>query len=263
MARVSPARSDNESGSERSHSRSKTKSKKADDMEVDEEENGGSGSEEESEYEIEAILDAKKGSFPEGRMGYLVKWKGYGESENSWVDEKDAGNADALIEEYWRKNPKKARKSLDAKTPKRPRKSVAAEDVTESAAKKRGRKSQVAAESAVEDDADATSNRAAKKARKSAAPKQQPEEVTNVVDEDITFGDMSQYMNVADWEGLVKSVDTIERGADDLLVYFTLTTDERVRENTDLCYKRFPQKMLKFYEGNLRWKTAAEHEEDS
>jgi Chromo (CHRromatin Organisation MOdifier) domain len=27
----------------------------------------------------------------QGRMGYFVKWKGYGKEENSWVDEKDAG----------------------------------------------------------------------------------------------------------------------------------------------------------------------------
>jgi hypothetical protein len=75
--------------------------------------------EEEEEYEIEAILGARKGAFPQvrslasrvllvrsylasrrvhfplselqGRTGYLVKWKGYDETENSWVDERDAG----------------------------------------------------------------------------------------------------------------------------------------------------------------------------
>ncbi|KAG6884184.1 hypothetical protein C0993_000559 [Termitomyces sp. T159_Od127] len=56
---------------------------------------------EEEEYEIEEILNAKKGYFPDGRMGYFVKWKGFNSSENSWVDEHDAGNAKALIEEFW------------------------------------------------------------------------------------------------------------------------------------------------------------------
>jgi hypothetical protein len=76
------------------------------------------GEGDEEEYEIEGILDAKKGAFPQvmwslsrffachtvlgascylhilqGRTGYFVKWKGYGEEENSWVDEKDAGCA--------------------------------------------------------------------------------------------------------------------------------------------------------------------------
>jgi hypothetical protein len=27
----------------------------------------------------------------QGRYGYLVKWKGYDETHNSWVDELDAG----------------------------------------------------------------------------------------------------------------------------------------------------------------------------
>jgi len=68
-----------------------------------------------SEYEIEQVLDAKRGVFPDGRMGYFVKWKGYGPNENSWVDEMDAVNASELVDEYWRKAnlAKKARKSLD------------------------------------------------------------------------------------------------------------------------------------------------------
>ena len=37
--------------------------------------------EEEEEYEVEAILDSrKKGQF----IKYLVKWKGYSDTENSW-----------------------------------------------------------------------------------------------------------------------------------------------------------------------------------
>lgn len=67
---------------------------------------------EESEYEVEAVLDAKRGVFPnvcslyyilhdgalnrtrltspQGRVAYLCKWKGYPDSENSWVDQQDA-----------------------------------------------------------------------------------------------------------------------------------------------------------------------------
>ena len=32
-------------------------------------------------------------------MGFLVKWKGYGEADNSWVNEDDAGYA--LIHADW------------------------------------------------------------------------------------------------------------------------------------------------------------------
>lgn len=50
-----------------------------------------------SEYEIEEVLDAKRRGILTwfrvewGRMGYYVRWKGYGKNENSWVDEIDAG----------------------------------------------------------------------------------------------------------------------------------------------------------------------------
>ena len=42
----------------------------------------------EEEYEVEDIVGHK---MYRGKLRYLVKWKGYGEEHNSWVDEKDAG----------------------------------------------------------------------------------------------------------------------------------------------------------------------------
>ncbi|KAJ2929473.1 hypothetical protein H1R20_g7627, partial [Candolleomyces eurysporus] len=70
-------------------------------------ESEGEDEEREEEYEIEAIIDAKRGVFAEGRIGYLVKWKGYDSKDNSWVDEKDIGNAEELVDEFWKKHPKK------------------------------------------------------------------------------------------------------------------------------------------------------------
>ena len=42
------------------------------------------------EYEIEKVLDSRLVC---GRKEYLVKWKGYGDYENSWVKAVDMGNA--------------------------------------------------------------------------------------------------------------------------------------------------------------------------
>jgi hypothetical protein len=58
----------------------------------------------EPEYEVEKILDAQ----PRGRghkMHFLVKWKGYPTSDNSW-EPKENLHADELIEEFQKKGPK-------------------------------------------------------------------------------------------------------------------------------------------------------------
>ncbi|PPQ71896.1 hypothetical protein CVT24_006870 [Panaeolus cyanescens] len=217
------------------------------------------GSGDEEEYEIEEVLDAKRGYFPDGRMGYFVKWKGYDESENSWVDERDAENAKDLVDEYWRKNPHKAkaqRDKRDKKSPKRSRKSVQddASDAGETAQKKRGRKS-ASAKAPSDDEMDVDEPRA-KKAKKGSSTKKREITPDEPEEEERTAGNMDAYRHLPTWEGLVKTVDTVERKDEDLMVYFTLHTGETVIEKSDLCKKYFPQKLLDFYESNLRWRAA-------
>ena len=55
------------------------------------------------EYEVEKILDSRK--FGRGRkLQYLVKWKGYPDSENQWVN-KDDVFADEAVRDFKRLNP--------------------------------------------------------------------------------------------------------------------------------------------------------------
>ncbi|KAL4066125.1 hypothetical protein J3A83DRAFT_360255 [Scleroderma citrinum] len=223
--------------------------------------------EEEEEYEIEAILDARKGQFSGGRMGYFVKWKGYSSEHNSWVDEDDAGNAQELIDDFWaqrRKNKVGPRKSEPIKSKPKPvaakpsRKSLAQDsspEVAEVPTKKRGRPRKSGVDSDIEViGADDEESRAKKKSRKSDG-------ATRVADkpeseEEVEIGTMKTHLNVASWEHLVESVDTVERNLDgELIVYFTLKNNKgRKRENSRLCAEKFPQKLIKFYESNLRWK---------
>jgi len=53
----------------------------------------------EEEYEVEEILDDHIKPRTRNQKQYYVKWKGYAQSENSWVDEKDL-HASELLEEY-------------------------------------------------------------------------------------------------------------------------------------------------------------------
>ncbi|KAI6001191.1 hypothetical protein EDD15DRAFT_2361548 [Pisolithus albus] len=220
----------------------------------------------EEEYEIEAILDAKKGQFPGGRMGYLVKWKNYSAEHNSWVDEDDAGNARELIDDFWaqrRRNKPGPRKSEPIKSKPRnlaakvSRKSLAQESSpeTEAPSKKRGRPKKTMPESDAEMVTDDEESRATKKARKSEGTSRKAADKSES-GEEVVVGDMKKHMQIASWEHLVETVDTVERNADgDLFVYFTLKNAMgRKRENSRICAEKFPQKLIKFYESNLRWK---------
>ena len=60
----------------------------------------------EEEYEIEAILDARRRG--QGRqLQYLVHWKGYPHSDDSWVDHKDL-HAPEILKEFLLSNPNSA-----------------------------------------------------------------------------------------------------------------------------------------------------------
>ncbi len=57
----------------------------------------------EEEYEVERVINSRQ--FGHGRqVQYLVKWKGYPESDNQWVKWQDV-NASELITEYQKENP--------------------------------------------------------------------------------------------------------------------------------------------------------------
>ncbi|KAJ3511240.1 hypothetical protein NLJ89_g4219 [Agrocybe chaxingu] len=211
------------------------------DATTDDAQSGDDGSENGEEYEIEEVLDAKRGYFPDGRIGYFVKWKGYGPEDNSWVDENDA------VKNAFRKSVDKKEKEKTA-SPKKPRKSVPADDSSDAGvvttAKKRGRKPiSQKVDSEDEMDVDQPETRAPKKARKNAnAAASKASKKRSKSPEERALVSMEQYMHLEDWEGLVKSVDTVETLSGTLVAYFTLNSGEAAMEKTEICRERFPSK---------------------
>jgi Chromo (CHRromatin Organisation MOdifier) domain len=55
--------------------------------------------EEEGHYEIKAILKARPTCNKKSTQ-YLIKWKGYPESENSWLPEKELTHAKELLNNF-------------------------------------------------------------------------------------------------------------------------------------------------------------------
>ncbi|KAF9650120.1 hypothetical protein BDM02DRAFT_1512793 [Thelephora ganbajun] len=209
------------------------------------------------EYEIERIMDSSTTIFKDGETAYFVKWKGYPENENSWVRESDAPNADELISKFLDEKRAREKAASGKKATTKPRKSA---EPPKQDPKKRGRVSTKSkAQSDEEEPERSPVHPIAKKQRKAPAPaKKKGKDLEEDLDEG-EFASMDKYMHLDSWDTLVDKIDTIERDEDGhLILYGTLTTKEHFRLPSTTANVRFPQKIIKFYEGNLRWKSSDE-----
>jgi len=175
-------------------------------------------------------------------MAYFVKWRGYLESENSWVREADAPyvspsvchwlgahdsdlcrNADELISKFL--DEKRAREKAAKKAATKPRKST---EPPKKEPKKRGRVSLKSKVDSDEEEPERSPVRpSAKKQKKEKAPTSTRKRVERTPEEDgldpAEFSSMNKYMHVDSWEEFIDKIDTIERDEEgNLFIYGTL-----------------------------------------
>ena len=56
----------------------------------------------EEEFEVETILDS---AIKDGKLKYLVRWKGYDDGNNTWEPATNLGNAQRLVSQFHKKHP--------------------------------------------------------------------------------------------------------------------------------------------------------------
>ena len=67
------------------------------------------------EWEVEDIIGWRRNSRKGNRLEYLLRWKGFGPTEDSWVSEFDLRNAQDILRKFLRSNGGNARRLKEMK----------------------------------------------------------------------------------------------------------------------------------------------------
>ncbi|CAI2169003.1 14339_t:CDS:2 [Funneliformis geosporum] len=188
-----------------------------DEILVSEEEDSG------DEYVVEKILEhrMKKVGLHKicGITQFYLKWKGFPEEDNTWENESDIF-AKELIEEYWE------RKNEESKSKK--------EENFDKISKKLNM---------------ITNHQDKLRKRK----------LSESFIEEPDFSLLEDYPppSLTNWEEAVDDVETVERDSEDndaILVYLNWKNGHRTRHPASIANLMCPQKIIRFYEKNLKFK---------
>ncbi|CCA71872.1 hypothetical protein PIIN_05807 [Serendipita indica DSM 11827] len=223
----------------------------------------GSDEEEEDDddevYEIERIIHHKNNHFGRGVRGYFVKWKGYPDAENSWVNENDC-NAEEIIKEYWEEfhAKRKANTGKRARSSQPPTDVEMEEDVDrpnkKSKQQKLPKETKSRSKSKKTDSNGRTKfqtlNDASSDALESSPT---PSEIIST-----NFKTMDRYMHLDDWHNLIDQILTVDyRDKPDegrrVIYFFKLKNGETRTAPGDAVRKRASSIVIDFYEQNLRF----------
>nr|ACO15563.1 Chromobox protein homolog 1 [Caligus clemensi] len=198
--------------------------------------------EEEEEYSVEKVLDKRIGK--NGKVEYLLKWKGYGEDDNTW-EPKENLDCEDLIETYEksRKSSKKDDKAIKSSGEKR--KASSASSASSATSNNPSNNSNNNNPSNTPNSSSNSSNSslaAGKKPRKSS-DEERPRGFDRNLDPERIIGatdSSGELMFLIKWKG----------------------SDEADLVPAREANLRCPQTVIKFYEERLTWHTSNQEDEN-
>ncbi|KAJ3182120.1 hypothetical protein HDU85_003162 [Gaertneriomyces sp. JEL0708] len=198
----------------------------------------------EETYEVERILSHK---VKNGVELYLVKWKGWGDEDNTWEPVENLEGAEDALREFWKRN---KRVHGGGKVVKKAGKREA-HGTHEEARSKRARVDNGAGDA---EEAGSTDDRGAS------------EDLVLETDAYTQHDELPESkLALSSWDDLVERVDTLDResSTNGIIVFLTWKDGTKsVHPNTE-CNARCPQAMIQFYEKNVRFRTLEEDDAEA
>ncbi|ODN04789.1 Chromobox protein 5 [Orchesella cincta] len=196
------------------------------------------GSETGEEYVVEKILE--KRIVGQGKTEYLLKWKGYGDEDNTWEPEENLGCPDLIaeFERQWEENQKKKRAEREAK---------------KSTGSKRPAPASVAA-AAAEDYNERKENKFAA----ASAPKKQK------TTKETTRGSLASAEVTGFDRGLLpeKIIGATDSSGELMFLMKWKDTDEADLVPARQANVKCPQVVISFYEERLTWHTNSANDDE-
>ncbi|SPO47812.1 uncharacterized protein PSANT_05500 [Moesziomyces antarcticus] len=223
-------------------------------------EEGGSDAPED-EYEIEYIVSHSTEE-TDDQLSYFVKWKGYPESENTWVFESDMGGAQEMISEYWAKLPQKlvqkvkgGKKKRQSSTP-QPSKRARRES---SVPTRRNKRTNGQVARSVSPDDEGLDDEDAQLERIRSDPSLADEERALLETQHLHAKRLDRlrkrYARIADWDPIVRRIEGVEKMSDNKIrVFIHFDNGDKLAFESAVAHHRCPLKLLQFYEANLRFR---------
>jgi len=199
------------------------------------------GSETGEEYVVEKILE--KRIVAGGKTEYLLKWKGYGEEDNTWEPEENLGCPDLIaeFERVWEENEKKKKLAKEASKP------------TSGPARKRG---PGPASATIDDYSDRKEN---KFAGGSAAKKQKTGKEARGSAGTPSTAEVTGFDRGLQPEKIIGATDS---SGELMFLMKWKDTDEADLVPARQANVKCPQVVISFYEERLTWHTNSANEDD-